>query len=74
MGRPVHPGLRRHRPVGPPQRRHGPDSVTRAIKRISNRAGAPINWTGHSLRIGLASTSCTKKADSVAVAVADQGG
>jgi integrase len=35
----------------------GPDSVTRAIKRISTRAGVPLAWTGHSLRIGLASTA-----------------
>ncbi|MCQ8772066.1 integrase [Streptomyces telluris] len=35
----------------------GPDSVTRAIKRISQRAGVPLAWTGHSLRIGLASTA-----------------
>ncbi|CAM5593605.1 integrase [Streptomyces abikoensis] len=50
----------------------GPDSVTRAIKRISARAGIPIAWTGHSLRIGLASTSRKKGKD--AIAIADQGG
>ncbi|MFJ1544498.1 integrase [Streptomyces sp. NPDC088246] len=44
----------------------GPDSVTRAIKRISDRAGVPIAWTGHSLRIGLASVG--------RIAIADQGG
>ncbi|MCX5410142.1 integrase (plasmid) [Streptomyces sp. NBC_00335] len=49
-----------------------PDSVTRAIKRISRRAGVPISWTGHSLRIGLASTSRRKGKDTIAVA--DQGG
>ncbi|MFD0371129.1 integrase [Streptomyces sp. NPDC127114] len=31
-----------------------PDSVTRAVKRISTRAGVPVAWTGQSLRIGLA--------------------
>ncbi|MGW9241301.1 integrase [[Kitasatospora] papulosa] len=50
----------------------GPDSVTRAIKRISKRAGVPIAWTGHSLRIGLASVGRAKGKD--AVAIADQGG
>ncbi|MGI5485075.1 hypothetical protein [Streptomyces lavendofoliae] len=29
-----------------------PDSVTRAVKRISTRAGVELEWTGHSLRIG----------------------
>lgn len=50
----------------------GPDSVTRAIKRISKRAGVPIHWTGHSLRIGLASVGCAKGKDGIAIA--DQGG
>lgn len=50
----------------------GPDSVTRAIKRISKRAGVPIAWTGHSLRIGLASTARKKGKDGIAIA--DQGG
>lgn len=50
----------------------GPDGVTRAIKRISIRAGTPIHWTGHSLRSGLASTGRRKGKD--AVAIADQGG
>ncbi|MFE3381670.1 tyrosine-type recombinase/integrase [Streptomyces anulatus] len=50
----------------------GPDGVTRAIKRISDRAGIPILWTGHSLRSGLASTGRRKGKD--AVAIADQGG
>lgn len=50
----------------------GPDSVTRAIKRISQRAGVPLTWTGHSLRIGLASVGRTKGKDTVALA--DQGG
>ncbi|MBZ9593521.1 integrase [Streptomyces erythrochromogenes] len=49
-----------------------PDSVTRAVKRISARAGVPIAWTGHSLRIGLASTGRKKGKD--AIAIADQGG
>ncbi|MFD8638572.1 integrase, partial [Streptomyces sp. NPDC059656] len=49
-----------------------PDSVTRAVKRISARAGVPISWTGHSLRIGLASTGRKKRKD--AIAIADQGG
>ncbi|MER6274533.1 hypothetical protein [Streptomyces sp900105755] len=39
---------------GPGHRRHRPNSVTRAIKRISVRAQVPIVWTGHSLRSGLA--------------------
>lgn len=50
----------------------GPDSVTRAITRISVRAGVPIAWTGHSLRIGLATTARARGRD--AVTIADQGG
>ncbi|MGW5609522.1 integrase [Streptomyces sp. NPDC003753] len=50
----------------------GPDSVTRAIKRISDRAGVPIAWTGHSLRIGLACVARRNGRDGVAIA--DQGG
>lgn len=50
----------------------GPDSVTRAIKRISARAGVKLAWTGHSLRIGHASTARKKGRD--AVVIADQGG
>lgn len=50
----------------------GPDSVTRAIKRISQRAGVPLAWTGHSLRIGLASTARRNGRDGIAIA--DQGG
>ncbi|MGW2989337.1 integrase [Streptomyces goshikiensis] len=49
-----------------------PDSVTRAIKRISARARVPIAWTGHSLRIGLASTGRRKGKDGIAIA--DQDG
>jgi integrase len=49
-----------------------PDSVTRAVKRISVRAGVALAWTGHSLRIGLATTARKKGKD--AVAIADQGG
>lgn len=49
-----------------------PDSVTRAVKRISARAGVPLAWTGHSLRIGLATTGRKKGKD--AAAIADQGG
>ncbi|MET8276257.1 site-specific integrase [Streptomyces sp. NPDC005096] len=49
-----------------------PDSVTRAVKRISARAGVPIHWTGHSLRIGLASTARKRGRDGIAIA--DQGG
>ncbi|MFJ3043049.1 MULTISPECIES: site-specific integrase [Streptomyces] len=49
-----------------------PDSVTRAVKRISARAGIPLAWTGHSLRIGLATTARKRGKD--AVAIADQGG
>ncbi|GAA4704302.1 tyrosine-type recombinase/integrase [Streptomyces youssoufiensis] len=48
------------------------DSVTRAIKRISTRAGVPLAWTGHSLRIGLATTARKKGHDTTAIA--DQGG
>jgi integrase len=50
----------------------GPDSVTRAITRISDRAGVTTAWTGHSLRIGLATTARAKGKD--AIAIADQGG
>ncbi|MGW8453803.1 integrase [Streptomyces niveus] len=50
----------------------GPDSVTRAIKRISTRARVPIAWTGHSLRIGLASVARRNGHDGIAIA--DQGG
>lgn len=50
----------------------GPDSVTRAVKRISDRARVPVLWTGHSLRIGLASVGRAKGKD--AIAIADQGG
>ncbi|GAA2462851.1 site-specific integrase [Streptomyces lavendulocolor] len=49
-----------------------PDSVTRAIKRISKRAGVPIAWTGHSLRIGLASVA--RRAGRDGIAIVDQGG
>ncbi|MFD7676154.1 site-specific integrase [Streptomyces anulatus] len=50
----------------------GPDSVTRAVKRISDRARVPVLWTGHSLRIGLASVGRAKGKDGIAIA--DQGG
>ncbi|MEV7020066.1 hypothetical protein [Streptomyces sp. NPDC093991] len=50
----------------------GPDSVARAVKRISTRAGVPIAWTGRSLRIGLASTARRKGRDGIVIA--DQGG
>jgi integrase len=49
-----------------------PDSITRAIKRISVRAGVTLAWTGHSLRIGHASTARAKGRD--AIVIADQGG
>jgi len=49
-----------------------PDSITRAIKRISTRAGVDLAWTGHSLRIGHASTARAKGRD--AIVIADQGG
>ncbi|MDP5317388.1 integrase [Streptomyces poriferorum] len=49
-----------------------PDSVTRAVKRIAARVDVPLGWTGHSLRIGLASTARRKGRD--AIAIADQGG
>lgn len=48
------------------------DSITRAITRISVRAGVPLAWTGHSLRIGLATTARRRGKD--AIAIADQGG
>ncbi|MEU4729602.1 hypothetical protein [Streptomyces sp. NPDC023588] len=51
-----------------------PGAVTRAVKRISARAGVPISWTGHSLRIGLVSTGRKKGKDAIAIAIADQGG
>lgn len=41
-------------------------------RRISARAGIPLAWTGHSLRIGLATTARKRGKD--AVAIADQGG
>ncbi|MEU4359114.1 hypothetical protein [Streptomyces virginiae] len=68
MGQPLHPAF-----VGIDQWGHitggmGPDSVTRAIKRISARAGVPIAWTGHSLRIGLASVARRKGRDGIAIA------
>ncbi|MGW2706923.1 integrase [Streptomyces sp. NPDC001340] len=71
------PTRRRRRSSGIDQWGHvtggmGPDSVTRAIKRISQRAGVPIAWTGHSLRIGLASDARRNGRD--AIALADQGG
>ena len=50
----------------------GPDSITRAIKRISVRAGVTLAWTGHSLRIGHASTA--RKNGHDAIVIADQGG
>jgi integrase len=50
----------------------GPDSVTRAIKRISVRAQVPIVWTGHSLRAGLATEGRKKGKD--AVSISRQGG
>ncbi|WBO69510.1 hypothetical protein [Streptomyces camelliae] len=50
----------------------GPDSVTRAIKRISARAGVPIASTGHCMRIGLASVAWRNGRDGIASA--DQGG
>lgn len=50
----------------------GPDSVTRAIKRISTRAQVPIVWTGHSLRAGLATEGRKKGKD--AVSISRQGG
>lgn len=49
-----------------------PDSVTRAIKRISVRAGVKLAWTGHSLRIGHATAARKNGRD--AVVIADQGG
>jgi integrase len=47
-----------------------PDSITRAIKRISARARVPIAWTGHSLRAGLATEARKKGRDGVAIAAA----
>ncbi|NYV75483.1 integrase, partial [Streptomyces sp. UH6] len=49
-----------------------PDSVTRAITRISDRAHVPLTWTGHSLRIGLATTARARGKDTITIA--DQGG
>jgi integrase len=49
-----------------------PAGVTRAITRISRRAGIKAAWTGHSLRIALASIARRNGRD--AVAIADQGG
>lgn len=49
-----------------------PDSVTRAVKRISSRAQVPIVWTGHSLRAGLATEGRKKGKD--AVSISRQGG
>lgn len=49
-----------------------PESVTRPINRISARAGVPLAWTNHSLRISLATTARRKGKD--AVTIADQGG
>ncbi|WP_309062531.1 hypothetical protein [Streptomyces sp.] len=49
-----------------------PDPVTRAIRRTGARAGVPLARTGHSLRIGPATTARRKGKD--AVAIADQGG
>ncbi|WP_406300086.1 integrase [Embleya sp. NBC_00888] len=49
-----------------------PDSITRAVKRVSARAGVAVAWTGHSLRVGHASMARRKGRD--AVAIADQGG
>lgn len=49
-----------------------PDSITRAIKRISVRAGVKLAWTGHSLRIGHASAARKNGRD--AIVIADQGG
>lgn len=49
-----------------------PDSVTRAVKRISARAQVPIVWTGHSLRSGLATEGRKKGKD--AVSISRQGG
>ncbi|MFI1585550.1 integrase [Embleya sp. NPDC020630] len=48
------------------------DSITRAVKRVSARAGVAVAWTGHSLRVGHASMARRKGKD--AVAIADQGG
>ncbi|MGQ5597388.1 hypothetical protein ACUJ8N_05665 [Streptomyces sp. ESR1.13] len=64
--------VRRRRPARNVTGGMVPDSVTRAVKRISARAGTPLAWTGHSLRIGLATTARKKGKD--AVAIADQGG
>jgi len=50
----------------------GPDSITRAITRMSVRAGVTIAWTGHSLRIGHASMARRNGHDGIAIA--DQGG
>lgn len=64
--------VRGRRPARRRHRRHGPEPVTRPIERISARAGVPLAWTNHSLRIGPATTARRKGRD--AVAIADQGG
>ncbi|MER5966695.1 hypothetical protein [Streptomyces sp. NPDC002057] len=50
----------------------GADSVTRAVKWISARAEVAIAWTGHFLRIGLASVA--RRAVRDFIAIADQDG
>lgn len=62
----------RHRSVGQRHRGMVPDSVTRAVKRISVRAGVELARTGHSLCIGHATTATENGAD--ALVIADQGG
>lgn len=49
-----------------------PDAVTQAVARVSERAGVPLRWTGHSLRSGLATEARLKQKD--AVVIARQGG
>ncbi|WP_264372979.1 tyrosine-type recombinase/integrase [Streptomyces sp. 3MP-14] len=49
-----------------------PDSITRAIRRASTRAGIRIAWTGHSLRIGHATLARQRGVDTTLIA--DQGG
>lgn len=49
-----------------------PESLTLAISRLADRAGVPIQWTGHSLRSGFATAS--RKNGKDALQIAKQGG
>lgn len=49
-----------------------PESLTLAISRLADRAGVPIQWSGHSLRSGFATES--RKNGKDALQIAKQGG